>query len=112
MPIQMLATVTETSDHCGEVSQLTGPRPTRPSAVLTMPESLLSIQDQVDADTISGNSHGTRNIARSVADNRKCCRKNTANARPIVYWKTIDAPVNTAVCASAGRNVGSRSTTA
>src|SRR3954466_8024018 len=111
IPIQMLATITETSDHCGEVSQLTGPTPTSPSAVLRMPESLLSIHDHVDADTISGSSQGTRNIARSVAANRKCCRKNTANAGPIVYWKGIDAPVNTAVWASAGRNVGSLSTT-
>ena len=33
---------------------------------MTTPESLLSIHDQVDADTISGSSHGTRNSARSV----------------------------------------------
>ena len=66
MPIQMLAMITDTSDQSGEVSQLTGSTPTTPRAALTMPESLLSIHDQVDADTISGSSHGTRNSARSV----------------------------------------------
>ena len=53
------------------MSQLTGSMPTQPSAELTTPESLLSIHDQVDADTISGSSHGTRNSARSVADSGK-----------------------------------------
>ena len=50
----------------GEVSQLTGPIPNACRAALTMPESLLSIHDQVEAETISGSSHGTRNNARSV----------------------------------------------
>ena len=36
-----------------------------------MPESLFSIHDQVEADTSSGSSHGTRNSARSVPDRRK-----------------------------------------
>ena len=66
MPIQMFAMITEASDQVGEVSQLTGSMPTACRAALTMPESLLSIHDQVDADTISGSSHGTRNSARRV----------------------------------------------
>src|SRR3954451_10731755 len=65
-PIQMLAMITEVSDQDGEVSQLTGPMPMTCRAVLTMPESLLSIHDQVDAETISGSSQGTRNRARRV----------------------------------------------
>ena len=71
MPIQMLAMMTETSDQCGEVSQLTGAMPRPDSAEFTTPESLLSIHDQVEADTISGSSQGTRNSARSVADSGK-----------------------------------------
>ena len=67
----------------------------------------MSIQDQVDADTISGSSHGTRNSARSVADSRKCRTKNTASAIPIVNWKASDTSVNTRVCTRAGTNVGS-----
>ena len=90
MPIQMFAMITETSDQSGEVSQLTGSTPTSRSAALTMPESLLSIHDQVDADTISGSSHGTRNSARSVADSRKCWAKNTARASPIANWNTSE----------------------
>src|SRR3954465_5375840 len=107
MPIQTFAMITETSDHCGEVSQLTGSTPTAPSAALTMPESLLSIHDQVEADTINGNSHGTRNSPRSVADSRKCWTKNTARARPMANWNTSEIPVKSTVCSSAGPNVGS-----
>ena len=33
-----------------------------------MPESLLSIHDQVEADTSSGSSQGIRKSARSVPD--------------------------------------------
>ena len=90
MPIQMFAMITEVSAQAGEVSQLTGPMPTACRAELTMPESLLSIHDQVDADTISGSSHGTRNRARSVADSRKCWLKKTASASPMANWKTSD----------------------
>src|SRR5690242_14222082 len=71
IPIQTLAMITEASDQSGDVSQLTGPTPTTARALLTMPESLLSIHDQVDADTISGRSHGVRNRARSPRDNGK-----------------------------------------
>src|SRR3954468_23399140 len=107
MPIQMLATVTEASDQFGEVSQSTGPMPTQPRAVLTMPDSLLSIHDQVDAETISGSSQGIRNRARRVADSRKCWVKNTARASPMAYWNSRDTAVKITVCSSAGVKVGS-----
>ena len=71
------------------------------SAALTTPESLLSIHDQVDADTISGSSHGTRNSARSVADSRKFRLKNTARASPMANWKTSETSGEDAACASA-----------
>src|SRR5205085_860669 len=95
-PIQMFAMITEVSDQDGEVSQLTGPMPTACRAALTMPESLLSIHDQVDADTISGSSHGTRNSARRVAESRKCWLKKTARASPMAYWKTSHTAVKSA----------------
>src|SRR5512139_3303606 len=90
MPTQMLAMVTDHSAQSGEVSQWTGPTPTAPRTALTTPEALLSIHDQVEDDTISGSSHGTRNSARSVADNRKFLRKNIARASPMVNWKPSD----------------------
>src|SRR5690349_22033803 len=77
MPIQMLAMMTDTSDQRGEVSQLTGEMPMPCSTALTTPESLLSIHDQVEADTIRGSSHGTRNSARNVTDSRKWRLKKT-----------------------------------
>ncbi|MFB9447074.1 hypothetical protein [Dactylosporangium vinaceum] len=70
----------------------------------------MSIHDQVEADTISGSSQGTRNSARSVAASGKCRLKNTARARPIANCAASDAAVKTSVCASAGQNVGSAST--
>ena len=106
----MFAMITEASDQDGEVSQFTGPMPTACRAALTMPESLLSIHDQVDADTISGSSHGTRNRARRVAESRKCWLKKTARARPMAYWKTRHTAVNTTVCSRAGAKVGSSKT--
>ena len=109
-PIQMFAMITEVSDQDGEVSQFTGSMPTAPSAALTMPESLLSIHDQVDADTISGSSHGTRNRARRVAESRKCWLKKTARASPIAYWKNRHTAVNTTVWSRAGAKVGSSKT--
>src|SRR5689334_10922829 len=110
MPIHTLAMITDASDQSGDVSQLTGPTPTTPSALLMMPESLLNIHDQVEAETISGSSHGTRNSARSPRDNGKERLKKTASARPIVNWNTRDTSVNTIVCVSAGRKVGSSTT--
>src|SRR5689334_19339851 len=107
IPIQMFATITDTRDHCGEVSQFTGATPSPCSSEFTTPESLLSIHDQVEADTISGNSHGTRNNARSVDDSRKCWWKNTASAIPRVNWAAIDTTVKTRVWVNAGANVGS-----
>src|SRR4051794_2248036 len=103
----MLAMITDTSDQVGDVSQWIDWPPTALIIVLMTPDSLLSIQAQVDADTISGNSHGTRNSARNVAERRKCCAKNTASASPMPNWKTIETNVNTNVCSSAGRKVGS-----
>src|SRR5687767_3678797 len=97
--------ITEASALSGDVSQLTGPTPTVPSAALTTPASLLSIHDQVDADTISGSSHGTRNSARSVRDSGKCWWKKTARAIPMPNWNASDATVKTTVCASAGPKV-------
>src|SRR5512142_255119 len=105
MPIQMLAMMTDTSDQRGEVSQLTGATPRPCSAEFTTPESLLSIQDQVDADTIRGSSHGTRNSARSVADSRKWRWKKTASAMPRVNWTAMDPTVNVIVWINAGRKV-------
>src|SRR6266536_660881 len=102
----MLAMITETNDQVGDVSQWTESPPTALITELITPDSLLSIQAQVDAETISGNSQGTRNNARNVADSRKCCVKNTARARPMPNWKTIEMNVNTKVCSSAGMNVG------
>ncbi len=110
MPIQMFARITATSDHVGDVSQLISGRPNAPRAELTTPESLLSIHDQVEAETIIGSSHGTRNKARSVADSRKLWLKNTASASPMTYWKAIDTNVKIAVWITAGQNVGSAKT--
>src|SRR5919198_2274662 len=112
MPIQMLAMVTDHSDQSGEVSQWTGPTPNAPSTALTMPESLLSIHDQVEDDTISGSSHGTRNSARNVTDSRKFLRKNRASASPMPNWKAKDTSVKAAVCHRAGQNVASLRTLA
>src|SRR5215472_7873363 len=97
MPIQMLAMMTEASDHRGEVSQLTGATPSPCSTEFTTPESLLSIHDQVDAETISGSSHGTRNNARSVAESRKLRWKKTASAMPRLNCTAMEATVNTRV---------------
>src|SRR5689334_10955262 len=106
----MLAMITLTSAHRGSVSQLTGSAPNTPRAALTIPESLLSIQDQLEAETINGNSHGTRNRARSVAESGKFWRKNSASAIPMENWNTKHTTVKTTVCVSAGRNVGSAAT--
>src|SRR5215213_10103527 len=112
MPIQMFATVTDTSDQSGEVSQFTWSTPTTARAAFTTPASLLSSHAHVDADTISGSSHGTRNNARSVADSRKFREKNTAMASPMPYWNTSDTTVNSTVLSSAVRKVGSANTVA
>ncbi len=66
----------------------------------------------MDADTISGSSHGTRNSARRVADSRNARAKNTAIARPIPYWNTNEAAVKTSVFVSAVTKVGSVNTLA
>src|SRR5688572_29667942 len=110
MPIQTFATITATSDQVGDVSQFTCGSPTASSSALTTPDSLLSIHDQVDADTISGSSHGARNSARSTADRRKLRWKKTASAIPIAYWNAIGTAVNTAVCHIAVANSGSETT--
>src|SRR5690349_24855374 len=102
--------ITEASDQSGDVSQLTGPTPTTARALFTMPESLLSIHDQVDAETISGSNHGTRNSARSPRDNGKWRLKKTASARPTVNWNTRETSVNTIVWVRAGGKVGSPTT--
>src|SRR5215203_1873167 len=106
----MFAMMTDTSDQSGDVSQLTASIPTSANAVLTTPASLLSIHDQVDAETMSGSNQGTRNSARSVVESRKWWLKNTASASPMVNWKNNDPTVNTKVCSSAGANVGSAKT--
>src|SRR3954454_24498330 len=106
MPIQTFAMITLVSAQDGEVSQLTGPMPTPLSSELITPESLFIIQLQVEELTINGSSHGTRNSARSVAESRKFCAKNTARAIPIVNWNSSETPVNTRVWVSAGQNVG------
>src|SRR4051812_2559601 len=104
IPIQMFAMITDHSDQAGDVSQWTGPTPNAPSRALTTPESLLSIHDQVEDETINGSSHGTRNSARRVADSRKFLRKNMARASPMPNWNASDTTVNTAVCHRAGPN--------
>src|SRR4051794_28594273 len=108
----MLAAMTDTSDHDGEVSQWTGFTPSSSSPAFTSPDSLLSNQAHVDADTMSGSSQGTRNRARRVADNRNPRAKNTAIAKPITYWNASDATVKTRVFTSAVRNSGSPNTVA
>src|SRR4051812_11762092 len=110
MPIQMFAMITLVRAQAGDVSQLTGCPPRRPRAALTMPESLFNIQDQVEAETINGNSHGTRNSARNVAESAKCCAKKTASAIPMVNWKISETRVNVTVWVSAGPKAGSSST--
>ena len=87
------------------LSHLIGSTPNRPRNRLTMPESLSSIHYQVEADTMIGSSHGTRNSARSTAESRKCWWKNTASASPIVYWKTRETTTKNAVCPRSARTV-------
>src|SRR4051794_21745163 len=98
--------ITLVSAQVGEVSQLTSGMPTLCRRAFTTPESLFSIQDQVDELTIKGSSHGTRNNARNVAESRKFWAKNTARAIPMLNWKISDTPVNSTVCISAGQKVG------
>src|SRR6266702_393286 len=83
MPIQMFAISTAISDQVGEVSQSMGWAPTALRKALTMPESLLSIHDQVEADTSSGSSHRTTTSARSSVFSRNRLAKNTASASQI-----------------------------
>ena len=64
----------------------------------------------MEAETIIGSSHGTRNSARSVEESRKLLLKNAASASPITYWKAIDTNVKIAVWITAGPNVGSAKT--
>src|SRR3954449_6735802 len=106
MPIQMFATITDISAQSGEVSQPTGSTPKKCRKELTTPDSLLNIHDHVDADTISGSSHGIRNSARNVVDSGNRRMKNTARPRPMENWKISDTMVNTKVCVKAGQNVG------
>src|SRR3954447_10953193 len=106
MPIQTFAMITLVRAQEGEVSQLTCGRWRAPSSELITPESLFIIQLQVEELTINGSSHGTRKSARSVAESRKFCAKNTARAIPIVNWNSSETPVNTRVWVSAGQNVG------
>src|SRR5689334_11397998 len=108
MPSQMLVMITDVSAMSGEVSQLTDPKPSEFSRKLKIPLSLFIIQAHVDAETIRGNSHGTRNIARNVFESGKFLWKNTASARPIVYWKTSDTITKSAVFPAASKNVGLR----
>src|SRR6478752_4847746 len=105
MPIQMFAISTETIAHCGDVSQLICSMPNTARPALTIPDSLLSIHAQVDAETSSGSSQGTRKRARRVPESGNFLKKKSARARPIEYWNTIDTSVKTAVLMSAGTNV-------
>src|SRR6188508_3160712 len=93
MPIQILAMSTETIAHSGEVSQLTWGTPKSSRPALMIPDSLLSIQAQIDAETRSGSSHGTRNSARSVPESGKLLKKKTARARPIENWNAMETKV-------------------
>ena len=59
MPSQMLAMITDHSDQSGEVEPVDRVDPEEPAGTaLTMPLSVLSIQAQVEPDTMSGSSHG------------------------------------------------------
>jgi hypothetical protein len=104
IPSQMFAMTTATMEVSGEVSQLIWPMPNALSAEFTMPLSLLSIHDQVEAETMSGSSHGTRKRARSTLDSGKLERKKTARASPRVYWKTMETTTKTAVFQRAAVN--------
>ena len=84
--------------------------PKAPRKAFTTPESLLSIHAEIDGDTSSGNSHGTRKSARSVAASGKRREKKTARASPIANWNRIEPIVKTAVFQSAGPKVGLRNT--
>src|SRR3954447_5977285 len=106
----MFAMITEVSDQDGEVSQFTGPIPTACRTALTMPDSLLSIHDQVEADTISGSSQGNRNSARRVGASRKLRLKTPARPSPSPYWNTIDSRVKAMVLHRAVPKVGSCTT--
>src|SRR5690349_1369529 len=106
MPIQTFAMITLVRAQVGEVSQLTGWMPRLVSSELITPESLLSIQDQVEELTIKGSSQGTRNSARRVADSRKFWAKNTARAIPMLNWKISETPVKITVWVRAGQKVG------
>src|ERR1700726_635200 len=77
MPIQTFAISTATRDQVGEVSQSIGATPIACKKEFTIPESLFSIHDQVDADTSSGSSQGIRKSARSMPDRRNLRWKNT-----------------------------------
>src|ERR1039457_6566327 len=90
MPIQMFAISTATRDQRGEVSQSTCPMPKARRKEFTIPESLSSIHDQVEAETSSGRSHGTRNRARRMPERRNLRKKNTASARPMANWNAIE----------------------
>src|SRR5690606_2077278 len=110
MPSQMFAMVTDSRDIPGEVSQLIGSRPNAVRMALTIPLSLFSIHAQVEAETISGSSQGTRNNARSTAESRKLVRKKTARASPSVNCTAIEPKVNSAVFLRAVGNVEERTT--
>src|SRR6266700_1587672 len=105
MPIQMFAISTEASDQDGEVSQSTGPTLKAFRRAFTIPESLFSIHDQVEADTSSGSSHGIRKSARREPASGNFLKKNTASARPMANWNAIDTKTKTAVLMSAGAKV-------
>ena len=74
------------------------------------PESASNIHCHVVAETMIGSSHGTRNSARSTGDSGKFRWKNTASARPIVYWKNSETTTKNAVWPSVGRNCGEEMT--
>src|SRR5699024_1470930 len=104
IPSQTLAMITDTRAHSGEVSQLIWPPPKAVSTEFTIPLSLLSIHDHVDADTIIGSSHGIRNAARKPMESGKLVRKKTARASPSANWTLIETRVNTNVFTTAERS--------
>src|ERR1039457_2744101 len=108
MPIQMFAISTATRDQRGEVSQSTCPMPKARRKEFTIPESLSSIHDQVEAETSSGRSHGTRNRARRMPERRNLRKKNTASARPMANWNAIETKTKIAVLMRAGEDWDSR----
>jgi hypothetical protein len=110
MPIQMLVRITAGSAQFVLLSHGTASKPTARRPALSTPWSWSNIHRQTAPLTTSGSSHGSRSSDRSSALPRKRPLKNTASARPMANWKTIDPAVNSTVSSAAVENSGLLST--